>query len=58
MALTDLLKKDKDKEGKPKEYVREVENINSYTDPKTAEERSKTIKEFIKKVVIKRNGQE
>ncbi|MHB1702838.1 MAG: hypothetical protein ACYCS0_01280 [bacterium] len=57
MALADLLKKDK-KEEKPKEYVREVENINSYTDPKTAEERSKTIKEFIRKVVIKKNGQD
>ena len=56
MGLVDLLKKDK--EEKPKEYVKEVENINSYTDPKTAEERNKMIKEFIKKVVIKRNGQD
>ena len=53
MGLTDLLKKNK--EEKPKEYVKEVENINSYTDPKTAEERNKMIKDFIKKVVIKRN---
>ena len=53
MGLMDLLKKDK--EEKPKEYVREIENINSYTDPKTAEQSNKIIKDFIKKVVIKRN---
>ena len=56
MGLADLLKKDK--EEKPKEYVKEVENTNSYTDPKTAAERSNMINEFIKKVVIKKNGQD
>ena len=53
MGLINLVKKDK--EEKHKEYVKEVENINSYTDPKTAEERNKIMKDFIKKVVIKRN---
>ena len=46
------------KEEKPKEYVKEIENINSYTDPKTAEQSNKIMKDFIKKVVIKRNAQE
>jgi hypothetical protein len=53
-----LLKKDKDKEEKPKEYVKEVENINTFTDPKTAETRNEIMKDFIKKVVIKRNVQD
>ncbi|MHB1664235.1 MAG: hypothetical protein ACYCT7_03090 [bacterium] len=51
-GLSDLLK-NKDKREKPKEYVKEVENINSYTDPKTVEERNNAINNFIKKVVIK-----
>ena len=55
MGLFDLKK---DKEEKPKEYVKEIENINTYTDPKTAEQSNKIMKDFIKKVVIKRDAQE
>jgi len=54
MGLLDMLNNNKNsKEEKPKEYVKEVENINSYTEPKTAEERNKIIKDYIKTVVKK-----
>jgi len=55
MGLLDMLNNSKkNNEEKPKEYVKEVENINSYTEPKTAEERNKIIKDYIK-TVIKKN---
>ena len=55
MGLMDLLKKNNDNEkpAKEKEYVKEVEAVDSFTDPKCATERQDAINEFIKGIVRK-----
>lgn len=54
MGLLDLLKKNNDeKPAKDKEYVKEVEAVDSFTDPKCATERQDAINEFVKSVVRK-----
>ncbi len=57
MGFMDLLKKNNDNNDKEKqaqkEYIKEVEAVDSFTDPKCATERQDAINEFVKSVVRK-----